>query len=433
MQQAPKGILFTSFEPSGDDHASAVIAELKRRHPALPIYAWGGPKMERAGATIVERTGENAVIGVPGCGKILEHIKINKRVKCWLKQGLVNLHVPVDSPAANFPLCKLAKAAGLRVVHLVAPQVWAWGRWRIKKLRRLTDYVLCLLPFEENWFIARGVQARFVGHPLFDHPLDEAHLDRRAAEIEEQVRQSLGRDDAASPSRSSAPLTGTRIKLALMPGSRPKEINACFPMLFDAFMRLKDDFPNTTAVVAATKPSVALKLREMGERLGRARAGGEGGGWPSGLTIVSEDTDSVVRWCDFALVVSGTVTLQIAKQARPMVAVYRPNIVAYWLIMRWVISTDLITLPNLIAGRRILPELIPHFGNGEALAVEVIKLLRREGYADDQRAELRKVCDLFKGKNAAIAAADEIEQVLGLTQSQGAPAAVTPHASPASA
>src|SRR5438270_364612 len=106
MSNSP-GILFTAFEPSGDDHAAAVIAELRRRWPdagELPIYAWGGPKMSAAGAELIERTGENAVMGVPGAGKIVEHVKIHTRIAEWMKEGKAALHVPVDSPAANFPV-----------------------------------------------------------------------------------------------------------------------------------------------------------------------------------------------------------------------------------------------------------------------------------------------------------------------------------------
>lgn len=403
----PRGVLFTAFEPSGDDHASAVIAELRSRHPALPIYAWGGPKMAAAGAMVIERTGEDAVMGVPGLSKIIEHQRINARVARWLDtppggnagtggQGLVALHVPVDSPAANFPICRITKARGIRVMHLVAPQMWAWGAWRVKKLRRLSDRVLCLLPFEEDWFLSRGVPAKFIGHPLFDRPLDTAALDERAAR--------MGRGEV----RNGVTPTGTAAaapKVALMPGSRPSEMSSCFPILLDAFKRLRRDYPNTRGVVAATKPAVADALRERAKCLG---------GWPEGLDMVAGDTDAVVRWCDFALVVSGTVTLQIAKQHRPMVAVYRPKKWFYFLIGRWLVSTRHFTLPNLIAGKRILQEFIPHFGDGEDLAVEVIRLLRQPGYAEDQRRELAKVCERFRGHVAATEAVDEIEGMLGI-------------------
>ncbi|MCC6320235.1 MAG: hypothetical protein IT438_02225 [Phycisphaerales bacterium] len=391
-----RGVLFTAFEPSGDDHAAVVIAELRRRYgpDELPIYAWGGPKMAAAGATIVENTGEDAVMGLPGVKKIMEHRRINRRISRWLgSQGGskgVALHVPVDSPGANFPICKIARRHGVPVVHLVAPQIWAWASWRIRKLRRLTRLVLCLLPFEEQWFLDRGVQARFIGHPMFDRPLDQEAIQVRAERLGERFE------------------SGRSPRLALMPGSRPSEVAGCFPILLDAFRRLRADYPRTCAVVAATRPEVAERLHQIAS---------EHGGWPSDMQVVSGDTDAVVRWCDFALVVSGTVTLQIARQRKPMAAVYRPNRLVYQMIGRWLVKTPLFTLPNLIAGRAIMPEFIPHFGDGEPLAVEVIKFLRRPDYAEDQRRELDTVCRRFEGADApraGPAAADAIERALGL-------------------
>lgn len=377
-------ILFTAFEPSGDDHASAVIAELRRRHPDLPLYAWGGAKMERAGATIVERTGEDAVMGLPGYKKIREHTRINDRIAAWLDAHPVSVHVPVDSPAANFPICVLAKKRGIRVVHLVAPQIWAWGRWRIHKLRRRTDMVLCLLPFEEAFFQKRGVRARFIGHPLFDQPLDTADLDRRSAELAQ-----------GSP------------KIALMPGSRPSEIRKNFPLLLEAFRALEDRYPGACATVAATKPPVAEQLRAMAESL-------PGGARPS-LRIVTADTDAVVRWCDLALVVSGTVTLQVAKQLKPMVIFYKTSPVLYYLFAKWIVATKFFTLPNVLAHRQIVPELVPHFGGAERIVEAAGDLIEHPETAERQKAELARVLALFENRSAAANAADAIEEVAGLT------------------
>lgn len=378
-------MLFTAFEPSGDDHASTAIAEIRRRRPELPVYAWGGAKMEAAGATLIGRTGEKAVMGLPGPAKIAEHFAIQRDVKDWLSKGLARVHVPVDSPAANFPICKLTKPTGMKVIHLVAPQMWAWGAWRVKKLRRLTNKVLCLLPFEEDWFLQRGVPARFIGHPLFDVPLDDAAL----AVLSERAKM-------LDPDSGPPPLP----RVALMPGSRPAEIRSAFPRLIDAFRRLLKDFPAIAGVIAATTPEVAESLRKRAQSLG---------GWPPRLTISVADTDAAIRWCDFALVVSGTVTLQIARQSKPMAAFYCPNPITYRLLARWLVETEHYTLPNLIVGKRIVPELIPYFRrDGEDLALEVIKYMRRTGYADDQRAELVRMRKKFEGTNAASAAADEI-------------------------
>ncbi len=369
-------MLFTAFEPSGDDHAAPVIAELLRRRPGLKVYAWGGPKMERAGAILVERTGDDAVMGMPGLAKIREHKLINQRIGAWMDEHKPSLHVPVDSPGANFPICKLAKARGCRVVHLVAPQIWAWATWRIRKLRRLTDHVLCLLPFEEEWFKSRGVEATFIGHPLFEDPLDEGALDERIADWPE-----------GSP------------RIALMPGSRPAEMRKNFPLLIGAYRRLEREHDAIAGVVAATRPEVETELRRLGAP------------WPETLRIETGKTDEVIRWCELALVVSGTVTLQIAKQRRPMVIVYKFNRLIS-LPLRLVVKTRLFSLPNLIAGRKIVPELIPHFGTAEPIAGEAITLLEDACAADDQRRDLARVTDRFAGRRASEIAADRIELFL---------------------
>ncbi len=400
------GILFTAFEPSGDDHASIVIAELKRLYPSLPIYAWGGRKMEAAGATIVERTGQSAVMGIPGLGKILEHVRINHRIEDWLETHRVAMHIPVDSPDANFPICAMAKDRGMRVVHLVAPQLWAWREGRIKKLRRLTDLVLCLLPFEEQWFMSRGVPARFVGHPLFSETIDHAGIASRVDALSGLVGDG-------SP------------RIALMPGSRPVEIRRSLPPLIDAFVRLRADFPNLRAVFPVTTPAVRDHLLELIPRLlaanGAAPASSRAAAnapLPAGLSIVVGDTDSAVAWCDLAIVASGTVTLQVARQNKPMVTFYcfsRFWKAPYSLFGRLLFKTRYFTLPNLIAGAPVVPELVPHFGTGQELAVGVYRLLRQPNFADDQRAALAGVCAKFANHHAGTESALAIGSMLGLT------------------
>lgn len=382
-------LLFTAFEPSGDDHASIVIAELRRRHPALPIFAWGGPKMERAGATIVERTGHDAVMVVPGLKKIREHGRINERVAAWMAQNRPVVHIPVDSPAANFPLCKAAKGLGLKVVHLVAPQIWAWGRWRIGKLRRRTDLVLCLLPFEESFFRKRAVPARFIGHPLFDNEPAPAGLDARAA---------------AYPGGSP--------KIAMMPGSRPRELEQSFPLLLDAFCALKKSYPGAVGVVAATMPAVAERLRAMAAALG---------GWPTDLHMGVADTDGIIRWCDLALVKSGTITLQITRQGRPMVIFYKGSPLVYYSVAKWIVATKFFALPNVLAHREIVQEFVPHFGGADPIIGAAKRLIDDPKQAQAQREELARVAAMFRGRSAASAAADAIEEVAGLRNERPAP------------
>ena len=376
-------VLFTAFEPSGDDHSAVVIRELRRRHPDLPIFAWGGPKMARAGATIIAETGHDAVVGIPGWDKIRQHQKINKDIARWIAaHPEVKVHVPVDSPAANFPICKITKKAGRKVVHLVAPQVWAWASWRIKKLRRRTDLVLCLFPFEEPWFNNRNVPAKFIGHPLFDEPLDLDTLTDRAHLLPH-----------GSP------------KVAILPGSRPAELRRNFPVLLGAFKELRRRHPNLVGVVGAVTESVREDLYARANRHG---------GWPDGLDVRVGETDLVARWCDLALVVSGTVTLQVAKQTRPMVVIYKVNEIFYTWFARFLIRTPYFILPNLIANQEIVPELIPYFKGTDKLVNMAAQLIESPDRLEAQRLNLRSITAKFSGAMASANAADAIEEMLGI-------------------
>lgn len=392
-------LFFTAFEPSGDDHASAVIRELRTRHPDLAIHAWGGPKMAAAGAEIIRDTGDDAVMGLPGPGKINRHLSYNRKIGRWLDANKVTVHIPVDSPAANFPICKLTRKHGIKIVHLVAPQIWAWAGWRIRKLRRLTDHVLCLLPFEEKWFESRGVKATFIGHPVFDEPL--------------QLDDAAGQKDS---------LPEGEPRVALMPGSRPSEVKRNFPLLLEAFRQLKLRSPGLAGVVAATNDHVADNLQAIANRQG---------GWPADLGMIVGGVDIATRWCDVALAVSGTVTLHITKQHRPMVVVYRLNPFTYNLVARWVINTEHFALPNLIANRRIVPEFVPYFGGPDRLVREAARLIESPEARRGQEMSLREVARCFEGKTAAIAAADAIEKEAGLTSDTGgaAPSLASPGAS----
>lgn len=375
-------ILFTAFEPSGDDHAAAVIRELKRRHPDLAISAWGGPKMARAGAEIIAVTGDDAVVGIPGWETIKRYQRIKREIRDWMDVHKPTVHVPVDSPGANFTVAKMAKQRGIKVVHLVAPQIWAWGPWRIGKLRRRTDLVLCLLPFEESWFEKRRVPARFIGHPLFDEPLDLDSLDQKAQALPE-----------------GAP------KLAILPGSRAAELRRNFPVLLNAFRELKERHPEMVGVVAATTDDVRAQLQSRAAMLG---------GWPDGLDVVVGETDLATRWADLALVVSGTVTLQLAKQSLPMVILYKTNKLTWQFLGSWLITADHVGLPNLIAGRSAVTELFPYFKGHLRLVEAADALIRSEASQNAQRTALREVAAQFAGKTASAEAATAIEEMAGL-------------------
>lgn len=380
MTQRGPDILFTAFEPSGDALAAPVIRAILAREPALRVVAWGGPKMRAAGAEIIEETVHDAQMGMPGVAKIVEHIRLNRRIGAWLAEHSPAVHVPVDSPAANFPICKISKAHGVRVVHLAAPQVWAWARHRVRKLRRRTDMVLCLLPFEEPWFRSRHVPARFIGHPMFDAPVDAVALDRAAAAFPAPAQH--------------AP------RLALLPGSRHKELRNNFPVMLAAWARVRSRWPGAVAVVAPASAVDERTLRDLAE----AR-----GGWPEGMVCAVAAVDAAARWADAVFTVSGTVTLQVSRQHAPMVILYRIGRAAHHAVGRWIVRSHAATLPNLIAGRRIVPEFVPCTGAADPAIRALLDLLADPAAREAQRAALRDdVSSKFAGVRAADRAAQEI-------------------------
>lgn len=380
---AEPAILFTAFEPSGDDLGASVIAALRRRFPHVAIHAWGGSKMAEAGARLVERTGADAVMGMPGPAKIVEHWRLNRRLARWLDEHPVRLHVPVDSPAANFPICKLAKARGVHVAHLAAPQLWAWAPWRIRKLRRLTDHVLCLLPFEESWFSDRGVPATFIGHPAFDEAPD---------------REAIARRMEAFPNGSP--------RVAILPGSRPGEVARHMPLLLEVLRRLRRTHSRIGAVFAAPDQPAAERI----ERLVRRARDLD----PNRMSVTHGGVDAAAAWADLALTKSGTVTLRLARQRTPMVVVYRTNSLGYLLVGRWLITTPNRAMPNLIAGRRIVPEFVPHVGGPAPIVHQAERLLNEEGAREAQRRGLDEVARLFDGRSAAESAAEVLARIAGL-------------------
>ena len=355
----PPVILFTAFEPSGDALAAGLIRALRRERPEVVIHALGGPRMAEAGAELLESTTDKAVMLASAARQALVHRARLKRLDAFLRTTPITALVPTDSPAANWSVCKLVRkrAPQARIVHLAAPQLWAWAEWRIRKLRRLTDHVLCLLPFEPTWFDARGVPGTFVGHPLVD-----AH----GAHTAEPQR------DGDGPPR-----------LALLPGSRHSEVAANAAEMLAAARQLQDRLPELVVEIATADAAGERQVRAMLEA---------GPRWPREPAVRTGEVDDVLAHAHAALVVSGTATLHAAVYRAPMVVLYRIGYLAWHVIGRWVVSTRTFSLPNLIAASqghgRIVPEHVPHFGDVELLLRDLEPLLRDPARRQAQRAAL---------------------------------------------
>lgn len=333
--------------------------------------------MEQAGATIIQRTSTDGAMGAGGITRIVEHIRITRDIKRWLaRHPEVTVHVPVDSPAANFPICRITKPAGCRVVHLVAPQLWAWAPWRIRKLRRLTDLVLCLLPFEEPYFLNRGVPAKFIGHPVISRCLNSLNTDTEPAETLPPL-----------------PDAGDGPQIALLPGSRSGEIkrHARDMAVIAERIALSHANANAAAVfVAANKQAAALIDSETRDLRQRGSVC-----W----SISTGQLSRVLRWADLALVCSGTATLDVASHAIPMVVMYKLNPLSWNLVGRWLLTTRHIALPNVIANRRIVPEFIPYHRSLARITEQACQLLDNHDLAERQLADVAEIMKLFRDRN----------------------------------
>lgn len=384
--------MFTAFEPSGDDLAAGLIAELKRREPDRPIYAWGGPASEAAGATLVEHTLEHAGVALEVVSQVPQHLARLKRLRQWLKQHPVDALVPVDSPAANWSVCGTVRkhCPDAKVVHLVLPQIWGWASWRIRRLRRLTDRVLCLLPFEPDWLRERGVQGVFVGHPMFAPETDIAP--REGARAAAPVFQA----DRGLP-------------LAVLPGSRKSEIQRNLPTMLQAVAEVRRHVA-LDAVLAARTQADAERIQA-----GVDRAQSELGAGAVARIIVGQ-TRAVLRQADAALITSGTATLQAVADDTPCCALYNHVRWQWELIGRWIVATRTFTLPNLIGvwqtGERAIPEFAPHFGDPRPLAEALHRLCADPDVREEQQRRFADIRAAFEGLSYADVAADELLGVL---------------------
>ncbi len=375
-------ILFTAFEPSGDQVAAPVIRALLERRPNMKVYAWGGPRMAEAGATLIEETAVSGAMGLGAIARAGAVRREHKRIKRWAMQYRVVTHVAVDSPAANWGICKIMRNRGAKIVHLVAPQLWAWGGWRIRKLRRLTDLVLCVLPFEDGWFNSRQVPAKFIGHPAINRELDRDLIVERMHGL-----------PAGAP------------RVAIFPGSRLHEVRANLPLLVKTYAELQARNSGMTGVFVSQRPEVSKLIRKKLPV------------FPTGLHITSTDIDPCIAWADVCLAVSGTVTLHIARHCKPLIGVYKVNPIA-WLLSKVMLRTPFRLLPNIIAEEEICPEFVPHVGGADPVIREMTRLLSDSRHGARQREALSRVCLRFSQRRPADDAADAI---LNLNERSTAP------------
>jgi lipid-A-disaccharide synthase len=348
-------IFISSAEASGDRHAAGLIRAIKAKRPDARIVGAGGPLSAEAGAEILaDMTAQASMLGGPLLK--LRYYRRNVRLlQRAIREIKPDVMVPVDSPALNWHLAKAAKKVDVPVMYYVAPQVWAWAPWRIKKVRKLTDHVACLLPFEESYFRDRGVAATFVGHPLFDH------LPARPETL---------------PNLADASMTG-RWRVAMLPGSRPAEIASHAEAMIEVARAIRERWPQATCVMTAPTEDAAKHLRHViDEDLVHLAVG---------------QTAEVLADSHIAVAASGTVTLETAFYGVPMAIVYRVNMLLYHMVGKWLLRTPHLSLVNILADEKLVPELMPWNGNVPDLIDATLTLMDDPDYLEAIRERLIEI------------------------------------------
>ena len=372
-------IMISCGEPSGDLYAGALVAELLAREPSAEVFGFGGRRLAEAGARLVGDFQGLSVTGLTEAIRVLPRsFEMLRRLTAAARDRRPDVLVAIDFPDFNFRLMARVHALGIPVVYYISPQLWAWRAGRMQTMKRFVTRVLVIFPFEEELYRKAGVPVEFVGHPLVD-------LVRVG-----QPREALLRGHGLDP---GAPT------VALLPGSRPNELRRIVPGMAASMPLIRARVPNVQFLVAA-----APNLRDD---LFAPLMEGPGVSRP---VILHDRTDDVLAASDVVITASGTATVQAALHERPMVVVYRLSPLTYRLGKPFV-RVDTYAMANLVAGKRIVPELIQEDFTAERVASETVRFLTDRELHARTREELRRVREKLGDPGASARAAAAVLEV----------------------
>jgi len=374
-------IFVSAAEPSADSHCAGLITALHQSGYDITFVGVGGPKMASAGCKLLENTTARASMIYKAFSHIAYYYKLIKRISHFLKSNKVDLVIVCDSPAFNFHIAKAAKKANIKTLFYVAPQLWAWAGWRIRKLRKYCDKLCCILPFEQNWFRQRGIDAIFVGSPLLDDlPADLGKYKKEYADFEPK-----------------------NAVIALMPGSRTAEIDSLWSAqggMQQIALRIKEKYPGASFFAVAVDEQ-RRKLLEATQIKG----------FECQYTVGS--VSETARSADLSIVASGSATLQVAAVGCPMMIMYQSSRVLWHLVGKWLVTTKYLSLVNTLAGRELVPEFMPYFSSVEPIVESIEKLLEDRNKLAQISSELIQLAQPLSVGNASEKVAQIVSEMLG--------------------
>jgi lipid-A-disaccharide synthase len=351
-------------EASGDLHASEVVRELKALVPSLETFGIGGDLLAAEGTRLLHHAKE---MGIVGLFNVLRNLRMFRRIFDDTVRAIARERpdavLLVDYPGFNLRIAKRCRKLGIRVIYYISPQVWAWRQSRVHAIAKIVDRMIVLFPFEEEFYRKHDVAVTYVGHPLID----------------ELAGVSRGERAPSTP-----------LSIALLPGSRRGEVNSLLPPMLDAVHKLGD----VDAFVVKAPTIASAQLLDIMKARGQF------------VRIVPHDGGAAVASADVALSSSGTATLECAVIGTPVIVMYLLTRVTHWLARR-LVKVPHFSLVNIIAGKKVVPELVQHDVNGKRIADEVRRMARSEEHAR-LRGELAEVRARLGGAGASRRAAQAI-------------------------
>lgn len=357
-------MLISAGEASGDLYAAGLVEALRRRNPALEFFGCAGQRMQRAGVRAVVDARSLAVVGLV---EVVTHIpRIYREYRKLIRaaqEERPDIAILTDSPDFHLRLARRLKRLGIPVIYLVAPQVWAWRKGRLPAMRQNIDQLLCIFPFEPDFFAPHGIDARYIGHPL-------TRLVRPSGSREELRRRYGIADESAV--------------VALLPGSRKGEIERHLPVLLEAVRKIREANQSLSLrFILAVPPGVLGP--NFTERISE-----------TSIQVLEGQTWDVLACAELALAASGTVTIEGMLLGTPMVTFYKVNKLS-WLMGKYLVKVPFYSMVNLVACRRVVPELIQNDMTPARLASEALALLADDSARDRMREELQVVARKLMG------------------------------------
>ncbi len=370
-----KTVMIVAGESSGELYGALLARTLIKRWPDIRLIGLGGERMRQEGVHLI--SGLTHSLGLVEVLSSLKNIRVAlNEAKKAIDDLRPSVCVLIDYPDFNFMLGRYAKRRGIKVLYYVSPQVWAWRKGRVKKMREIADRLALILPFEEKIYQDEGVKAEFVGHPVIE-------------EIIERGNQ---------PSKGK---THDRPVIALLPGSRPNELKRHLPIFVDLVDMIKEEFEGCS-IILPLAPNIDTSA--FGMELGSLEK--------KGVEIRQGDAVGALLLADAAVIASGTATLQAALIGVPMVVIYRLSLLTY-LLGRIILKVRYISLVNIISGKGIVPELIQFRARPERIMMELKRLLTDDEYRDGIISNLNRLRDLFSERNPSLRVAEMIGEMTG--------------------